>query len=41
MNIDRAALSNVRAVAKIHVAAWRSAYSRILPEDYLASLSVE
>jgi L-amino acid N-acyltransferase YncA len=41
MNIDRAALSDVRAVAEIHVAAWRSAYSRILPEDYLASLSVE
>lgn len=41
MNIDRATLSDVRAVAKIHVDAWRSAYSRILPADYLASLSVE
>jgi ribosomal protein S18 acetylase RimI-like enzyme len=41
MNIDRATLSDVRAVAEIHVEAWRSAYSRILPADYLASLSVE
>ena len=41
MNIDHATLSDVRAVAEIHVDAWRSAYSRILPADYLASLSVE
>jgi ribosomal protein S18 acetylase RimI-like enzyme len=40
MNIDRATLSDVRAIAEIHVDAWRSAYARILPADYLASLSV-
>ncbi len=41
MNIDRATLSDVRAVAEIHVDAWRSAYARIVPADYLVSLSVE
>ena len=41
MNIDRATLSDVRAVAEIHVDAWRSAYARIVPADCLASLSVE
>ena len=41
MNIDRATLEDVRAVAEIHVAAWRAAYAHILPADYLASLSVE
>ena len=41
MNIDRATLSDVRAVAEIHVDAWRSAYAGILPADYLAALSVE
>jgi L-amino acid N-acyltransferase YncA len=41
MNIDRATPDDVRAVAQIHVDAWRSAYAQILPADYLASLSVE
>lgn len=41
MQIAHAAPEDARAVAEIHVDAWRSAYSRILPADYLASLSVE
>jgi ribosomal protein S18 acetylase RimI-like enzyme len=41
MIVDRAKLADVRAIAEIHVDAWRAAYERILPSDYLASLSVE
>lgn len=41
MKIDRATLEDVRAVAEIHVQAWRAAYAHILSGDYLASLSVE
>ena len=41
MNIGRATLSDVRAVAQIHVDAWRSAYAHILSPEYLASLSVD
>ncbi|WP_226829095.1 GNAT family N-acetyltransferase [Acidithiobacillus ferridurans] len=41
MQVVHAVPEDARAVAEIHVDAWRSAYSRILPADYLASLSVE
>lgn len=41
MNIVRATLADVRAIAEIQVDAWRAAYARILPAGYLSSLSVE
>ena len=41
MNIERATLSDTRAIAEIHVEAWRSAYGRILPADYLSALSIK
>ncbi len=38
----RAALpGDARAVASVHVASWRAAYRGLLPDDYLAGLSVE
>jgi GNAT superfamily N-acetyltransferase len=38
----RAALpGDARAVALVHVASWRAAYRGLLPDDYLAGLSVE
>ena len=39
--IGDAELSDCRAVAQIHVDAWRAAYRQIVDPDYLASLSVE
>jgi ribosomal protein S18 acetylase RimI-like enzyme len=39
--IDPALLTDCRAVAQIHVDAWRAAYKGILTDDFLASLSVE
>ncbi|HDZ48186.1 hypothetical protein LCGC14_0026500 [marine sediment metagenome] len=41
MNVVQATPEDVRAVAEIHVAAWRAAYRSIIPDDYLASLSIE
>lgn len=41
MNIDRATLNDARAVAQIHVDAWRAAYKHIVPADHLAALSVD
>lgn len=41
MIVDHATLDDVRAVARIHVDAWRSAYAHIVPAEYLAALSVE
>jgi len=32
---------DARAIAEIHVAAWRAAYRGLMPDDYLASLSVD
>lgn len=34
-----AALNDAPAIARVHVAAWRSAYTGLLPDDFLASLS--
>jgi ribosomal protein S18 acetylase RimI-like enzyme len=39
--IREATREDARAIAEIHVAAWRAAYRDLMPEDYLASLSVE
>lgn len=41
MIVEPAALEDARAVAQIHVAAWRCAYADIVPADYLAALSVD
>ena len=32
---------DARAIAAIHVAAWRAAYRRLMPDDFLAALSVD
>ena len=32
---------DARAIAEIHVAAWRAAYRGLMPDDFLAALSVE
>lgn len=39
--IDPASLKDCRAVAQIHVDAWRAAYSGILSDEFLAALSVD
>jgi len=41
MKVVHATPEDARAVAEIHVAAWRAAYRFIVPDDYLASLSIE
>jgi hypothetical protein len=38
--IRRAVAADAVAIAAVHVAAWRSAYPGILPDSYLANLSV-
>jgi ribosomal protein S18 acetylase RimI-like enzyme len=38
--VRRARALDAAAIAAVHVAAWRSAYAGILPDDYLARLSV-
>ena len=38
--LRRARLADAPGIASVHVATWRSAYANILPEDYLANLSV-
>ena len=37
--LRRARLSDAAAIGAVHVAAWRSAYPGILPDDYLARMS--
>ncbi len=39
INVRRAELTDATAIGAVHVAAWRSAYPGILPDDYLAKLS--
>lgn len=39
--IEPATLAGARRVAQIHVQAWQAAYVGIVPDDYLASLSVD
>ena len=41
MRISEATVDDSRAVAEIHVAAWRSAYAGLMPAEYLAGLSVD
>jgi ribosomal protein S18 acetylase RimI-like enzyme len=41
MQIEVATAEDCRAVAEVHVQAWQHAYKGILPEPYLASLSVD
>jgi L-amino acid N-acyltransferase YncA len=39
--LRRAAPSDARAIAEVHVAAWRSAYRSQVPDEVLATLSVD
>jgi len=41
VSIAAASSTDCRAVAQIHVDAWRVAYDGIVPSDYLAALSVD
>ena len=41
VTVAAASPENCRAVAQIHVDAWRAAYDGIVPSDYLATLSVD
>ena len=41
VSIAVASSSDCRAIAQIHVDAWRVAYDGIVPSDYLAALSVD
>src|SRR5258708_12237316 len=36
-----AALDDAEAIARVHVASWRTTYRGLLPDDFLASLSEE
>ncbi len=40
IGIRRARPSDAAAIGSVHVAAWRSTYPGILPDDYLAGLSI-
>ena len=40
MQVLHPAAEDARAIAQIHVDAWRAAYASIVPAEYLASLSV-
>ena len=40
VTVRRAGPADAAAIGAVHVAAWRSAYPAILPEAYLARLSV-
>ncbi|MDR7484532.1 MAG: GNAT family N-acetyltransferase [Armatimonadota bacterium] len=41
MNLRRATEADARQIARIHVLAWQETYHNILPDQFLASLSVE
>lgn len=41
MQVAHALPEDARAVAEIHVNAWRAAYASLIPGEYLAALSVE
>nr|WP_298413289.1 GNAT family N-acetyltransferase [uncultured Halomonas sp.] len=41
MQIEPAAIEDARAIADIHVEAWRTAYRSIVSNDYLDTLSVD
>jgi ribosomal protein S18 acetylase RimI-like enzyme len=39
--IHAATVADARAIAEVHVASWRAGYRGLMPEAYLAELSVE
>jgi GNAT superfamily N-acetyltransferase len=41
IDVRAAGLADARAIAEVHVQAWREAYARLLPRDALARLSVD
>lgn len=41
MNIRNATINDASAIARVHVASWQAAYKGLMPDDFLASLSVE
>jgi GNAT superfamily N-acetyltransferase len=41
MNVRVASDSDARQIAEVHVATWRVAYRGLVPDEYLASLSVD
>ena len=41
VTIRDAGPSDARAIAEVHVASWRDAYRRLLPDDFLDRLSIE
>lgn len=41
MKIRSAQLQDVQQLAQVHVRSWQSAYKGLLPDEYLANLSVE
>jgi len=41
LTVREAEPADARTIAEIHVAAWRAAYRGMIPDEYLASLSVE
>jgi ribosomal protein S18 acetylase RimI-like enzyme len=41
LTLRGATRADARAIAEIHVAAWRAAYRELMPQSYLASLSVD
>ena len=41
MDIRAATLDDVRAIAEIHVSGWRAAYRDLMPDEFLANLSIE
>ncbi|MDP1933083.1 MAG: GNAT family N-acetyltransferase [Gammaproteobacteria bacterium] len=40
-NVRPALISDAREIAEMHIEAWRKAYASIVPDDYLASLSID
>ena len=41
MRIREANVSDVAAIAKVHVDSWRTTYAGVIPDDYLAKMSYE
>ena len=41
MDVRPATVHDARAIATVHVRSWRSAYTGLLPDGYLESLSVD
>ena len=41
LNLRAARPPDARAIAEIHIAAWRAAYQGLMPEDYLARLDID